>query len=105
MDALKLNKILTYFIFYVILVIIYLGMFGEHLDADLVHFVYLYAIPILIIIVLSIATAVYEIRGYLKSKETNAKLLIITFIKLNIATLPIYDPASLIPIFAFLRLQ
>jgi len=104
MDALKLNKILSYFLLYVILIIIYLGLFGEHLDADLVHFVYLYAIPVLLIIILSIASALNEIQSYIKNKEINVKLLSITFIKLNIAIFPIYDPASLIPVFAYLRL-
>ena len=84
-----------------------LGIFGNDLVGDMVKFVLFYGIPLLIFIVLYLATIAYEVNNKINKKtELNIKQFGVTSIKLCIAKAPMfYLDNSFASLLSALRLE
>ena len=85
------NKKLNYLLGYLVFLFLFLGIFGNDLVGDMAKFVLLYGIPLLVFIVLYLATIAFEVHNKLKNKtKLNLVNMGVVSIKLCIATAPMF---------------
>lgn len=107
MEFQTFNKKINYLLAYLVVLFLFLGVFGNDLVGDMVKFVLFYGIPLLIFIVLFMATVAYEVHNKINKKtEPNLKQFGAAAIKLCIATAPMfYLDNSFASLLSALRLE
>lgn len=82
------NKILTYFLIYYVILILLVGTFGEHYEDNLAIILLSYGLPLFLTIVLFVVAIGFVIYELIKSEPIEKKTVFIASVKMSLAILP-----------------